>query len=99
MTAAARKPLLMEAIHDSAASDYIDCMTDHSYAQADPVVKVLSKARNQAIVMEIDQPKIDVLAAAEAYYKARSGTYALGKEAWTMEKLYLAMQKAFGPKP
>lgn len=78
-----------------AASDHEDYSCPAAISE---LAKAVQKARWEAVVMEIDSPKIDVLAAAEAYYKAKTDTYIVGKECSTLEKLLVAMRKAFGPK-
>lgn len=83
------------------AHDCVNCIDQHRTALSslDALGKVVQKARWQAVVMEIDQAKINVLAEAEQYYNACTGSYLVGKESETLNKLKLAIHRAFGSKP
>lgn len=77
--------------------------SDHEDYSCPEAIKALGaavrKARWQAVVMEIDSEKIDILAATEQYYNACTGNYIIGNESAALINLKLAIHKAFRPKP
>lgn len=80
-----------------AASDHEDYSCPAAISE---LAKAVQKARWQAVVMEIDSPKIDVLTAAEEYYKTArpSMSHSIKAEDSALGKLYNLLHAAFGPK-